>query len=171
MKQKNSDKSAVEIVSTASSANQVEQDKAHQGYHFAEQVGHQLRRAYQRHVAIFQEMIPDSQLTSAQFVVMCAVLEQHSCSLTDITKMTAIDQATVRDIVKRLKARALLAVDHDLSDKRKVLVRLTDQGSQLINEVLPFAARITESTFGELNPAERMALLYLLQKMNKFDQT
>lgn len=170
MKQKNSVTLAAETIPADQPMSQVEADAAHQAYHFSDQVGHQLRRAYQRHVAIFQQMIPDSHLTSAQFVVMCAVLEQTACSLTDIVKVTAIDQATVRDIVKRLKARKLLVVEHDLSDKRKVLVALTEQGSQLIGEVIPFAARITESTFGELNPAERVALLYLLQKMNKFDE-
>ena len=41
------------------------------GYPFTDQIGHLLRRAYQRHVAIFKETVPDSQLTAAQFVVLC----------------------------------------------------------------------------------------------------
>ena len=28
------------------------------GYRFTDQIGHLLRRAYQRHVAIFQETVP-----------------------------------------------------------------------------------------------------------------
>ena len=46
------------------------------GYRFTDQVGHLLRRAYQRHVAIFQETVPDAQLTAAQFVVLCAVRDR-----------------------------------------------------------------------------------------------
>ena len=60
-------------------------------YDFHDQVGHLLRRAYQRHVSIFQEAIPDSDLTAAQFVTLCAVKERQGCSLNDIVKATAID--------------------------------------------------------------------------------
>ena len=139
-------------------------------YHFADQVGHLLRRSFQRHVAIFQRMIPDHQLTSAQFVVMCTVLEHTQCSMSDVVKATAIDQATVRGIVERLKNRELITLAQDSSDKRKVIVSLTEQGKSLVDEMVPFAARITEETFGELNAAERVAMLYLLRKMSALEE-
>lgn len=135
-------------------------------YDFSQQVGHLLRRAYQRHVAIFQQGIPDSQLTAAQFVVLCAVHERSACSLNDIVRATAIDQGTARGVVERLKARGLLEVSHDPDDKRKVLIRATEEGEALVGKMVPFAAGITEATFGELNPAERVAVLFLLQKMS-----
>jgi DNA-binding MarR family transcriptional regulator len=134
-------------------------------YVFSEQVGHLLRRVYQRHVAIFQQNIPDSQLTAAQFVAMCAIQECAPCSLSEIVKATAIDQATVRGIVERLKARALITVTHDAEDKRKLMVALTPAGTRLVSATIPFAHQITESTFGNLNPAERLALMHLLRKM------
>ncbi|ARP79244.1 MarR family transcriptional regulator BpsR [Bordetella genomosp. 6] len=138
-------------------------------YHFSEQVGHLLRRAYQRHVAIFQQTIPDSKLTAAQFVVLCALRDQGACSLVDVVKATAIDQATVRGVIERLKARKLLAVSHDPADRRKVLVTLTSDGRSLVEEMVPFAEQITQSTFGGLNPAERVAIVYLLRKMSDAD--
>ena len=141
-------------------------DATLQGYAFSEQVGHLLRRAYQRHVAIFQQGIPDSKLTAAQFVVMCAVNERGSCSLNDVVRATAIDQGTARGVVERLKARDLLAISHDPDDKRKVVIQATEAGEALVREMVPFAAGITEATFGELNPAERVAVLFLLQKMS-----
>jgi hypothetical protein len=121
-------------------------------YDFHDQIGHLLRRAYQRHVAIFQEAIPDSDLTAAQFVTLCAVREHKACSLNEIVKTTAIDQATIRGVVDRLKARGLV-------------VRATSQGLTLIDRTVPFAKEVTEQTYGELNPAERVALTFLLRKM------
>lgn len=140
------------------------------GYRFSKQVGHFLRRAYQRHVAIFQQTIPDSQLTAAQFVVMCAIQECGACSLSQIVKATAIDQATVRGIIERLKSRELIEISHDETDRRKVLVKLSAAGLALVEQTIPFAQRISEITFGELNPAERVALLYLLRKMGDFEK-
>lgn len=139
-------------------------------YDFTEQVGHLLRRAYQRHVAIFQQTIPDSQLTAAQFVVLCAVNDRQSCSLSEIVRATAIDQATVRGIIERLKTRELIAVSHDPGDRRKVVVTVTPAGLDLIRETVPFAKQISEQTFGGLNPAERVAVTYLLRKMSEFDE-
>jgi len=138
-------------------------------YDFSEQVGHLLRRAYQRHVAVFQQTIPDSQLTAVQFVVLCAVEDAGACSLSEIVKRTAIDQATVRGIIDRLKARHLLVVRHDESDRRKVLVSLTPAGLDLVRTTVPFAFEITEKTFKGFNQAERVALTYLLTKMCNAD--
>lgn len=140
-------------------------------YVFSDQVGHLLRRAYQRHVAIFQQTISDAQLTAAQFVVLCAVRQSDSCSLSEIVKITAIDQATMRGIIERLKARKVIAVSHDANDKRKVLVSLTPAGEAIVNATVPAAFAVSEATFGNLNPAERVAILYLLRKMCGVDGT
>lgn len=134
-------------------------------YDFHDQVGHLLRRAYQRHVSIFQEAIPDSDLTAAQFVTLCAVKERQGCSLNDIVKATAIDQATIRGVVDRLKARALVEVLPDPNDGRKLIVRATATGLALIDRTVPFARQVTERTYGALNPGERVALQFLLRKM------
>lgn len=134
-------------------------------YDFHDQIGHLLRRAYQRHVAIFQDAIPDFDLTAVQFVALCAVKEKQGCSLTDIVKATAIDQATIRGVVDRLKARKLIAVSPDPEDGRKVLIRTTDSGLALIKQTVPHARDVTERTYGSLNPGERIAVQYLLRKM------
>lgn len=134
-------------------------------YVFSDQVGHLLRRAYQRHVAIFQQTISDAQLTAAQFVVLCAVRQFDACSLSEIVKTTAIDQATMRGIIERLKAREVIRVAHDANDKRKVLVSLTPAGEAIVDATVPAALAVSEATFGNLNAAERVAMLYLLRKM------
>ena len=134
-------------------------------YFFDQQIGHLLRRAYQRHTALFQHFIPDSQLTAAQFVVLCFVRDYPGCSLVEIVKATVIDQATVRGVVDRLKQRNLLEVKLDAQDRRKVVINLTPIGSALVAEMEPFAKQITESTYGSLTHAERVALDFLLKKM------
>jgi DNA-binding MarR family transcriptional regulator len=140
------------------------------GYLFSDQIGHLLRRVYQRHTALFQQYIPDSQLTAAQFVVLCSVRDNGASSLADLVKATVIDQATVRGVVDRLKQRELVQVDHDPIDRRKVVINLTPIGQELVAQMEPFAKQITESTYGNLNPAERLALDFLLTKMLNGDE-
>lgn len=145
---------------TASSSKPVQED-----YDVTAQVGHLLRKAYQRHIAVFQQEIPDSQLTAAQFVALCAVRDMRECSLNDIVKRTAIDQATIRGVVERLVARDLVKTEDHKKDARKRVVSLTSVGARLLEETIPHARRATERTFGSFNPGEREAMVFLLRKM------
>lgn len=138
-------------------------------YDVTAQVGHLLRRAFQRHTALFQQEIPAGQLTAAQFAALCAARDLGACSLTDLMQKTAIDQATIRGIVERLANRALVSVEDDKSDGRKRLIALTPAGAALLETTVPLARQVTEQTFGELNVAERVALVFLLRKMCAMD--
>ena len=52
----------------------VEDNPSVEPYRVTDQVGHLLRKAYQRHLAIFQENAVDPSLTSVQFVTLCAAV-------------------------------------------------------------------------------------------------
>lgn len=135
------------------------------GYRFTEQVGHLMRKAYQRHLAIFQENASDPDLTSVQFVTLCALRDNGPSSQAELVKATAIDQATIRGIIERLKARRLIQVTKDVQDGRKVIMSLLPAGEAILDDMYPRAYRISELTVANLNPAERMAFMYLLQKI------
>ncbi|PAU75175.1 MarR family winged helix-turn-helix transcriptional regulator [Halomonas salipaludis] len=139
---------------------------AEQGYDFSQQVGHLLRKAYQRHTAIFQRHSYDKQLTAIQFVTLCTVMERGASSLTEIVNATAIDPATIRGVIKRLKAREWITLTTDPGDQRKVMVVITEAGETLVENMVPIAKQISDQTMSNLNPAERIALLHLLEKMN-----
>ncbi len=135
-------------------------------YKFSEQIGHLLRRAYQRHTSIFKETVPDSQLTAAQFVVLCSVRDHIDCQISDVVSATALDEPTVRGIVERLKWRELLAVAHEPGDSRHMVVSLTPSGSSLVAQTVPIAEQISELTFGEMSEDERATLTSLLRKIS-----
>ena len=134
-------------------------------YVYSEQIGHLLRRTYQQHVALFQHLIPDDQLTLAQFAVLCALFDYGPSSLTDIVARTAVDQATARGVLKRPKTRKLLTVQPDINDRRKTAISLTPAGEELVQTTIPYAQIVSEETFGILNPGERIALTFLLKKV------
>lgn len=138
-------------------------------YRFTEQVGHLLRRAYQRHMAIFKETVPDSQLTASQFVVLCSIRDLGGGEVADIVAATAIDEPSVRGIIERLKWRNLVSVSHEPGDTRHMKVELTQEGTDLIEQTVPFALDISDLTFGELDRSERSTLLALLRRISGID--
>jgi DNA-binding MarR family transcriptional regulator len=93
------------------------------------------------------------------------VRDHGPSSLTELVKATAVDQATIRGIVERLKARELITLEPDPEDRRKVIVGLSADGDRLVQQTVPCAARISELTMSNLNPAEQVAVLFLLRKM------
>lgn len=135
------------------------------GYDVTEQVGHLLRKAYQKHLSIFNELSADSLLTSVQFVTLCVLRDNGDSSQAELVRATAIDQATIRGIVERLKARGLVELKKDSDDGRKVMISLTAEGGALLNSTIPKAYSISEATVKNLNDAERVALTYLLKKL------
>lgn len=139
-------------------------------YLVTEQVGHLLRKAYQRHLAIFQSNASDPDLTSVQFVTLCALHDLGPSSQVELVKATSVDQATIRGVVERLKARGLIDLSRDEADGRKVVISLLPKGDAVLEQMYPQGHLISEKTMGRLNPAERVALLYLLRKIAEEDE-
>lgn len=135
-------------------------------YDVTEQIGHLLRRATQRHTAIFQQHIGDSQLTAIQFVTLCALYDKGPSSQIELVEATAVDQATIRGIINRLKDRGLILISTSLEDKRKVIIGLSSEGKKLIEQTIPRAHHISQLTLEKLNAAEQIAIIYLLKKMS-----
>lgn len=134
-------------------------------YDVTQQVGHLLRKAYQHHLSIFNEMVGELQLTSVQFVTLCILRDLGDCSQAELVRSTAVDQATIRGVVDRLNARNLLELKKDENDARKVVIALTEAGAAALDAMLPKARAISEATVANLNPAERVALGFLLRKI------
>lgn len=135
-------------------------------YDITRQVGHLLRKAYQTHVSIFQSLNNVPQVTPTQFAVLCAVNENGPCSLTVIGRHIVMDLATVRGTIERLSDRGLVSFSRDDADRRQVIAKLTPEGHNVISKMTPTAKAISEATVQRLNPAERVALLYLLTKIS-----
>lgn len=135
-----------------------------ENYDFTEQVGYLLRRAYQRHLAIFQDNTAE-QLTSVQFSTLCALKRLGPSSQAELVTATAVDQATIRGIIGRLKDRNLIMLRKDAVDARKVIVVISDLGLKVLDQMIPRALVISELTVAELNAAERVALTFILRKI------
>ena len=66
------------------------------GYVLEEQAGHLLRRAHQRHSAIFQATIGDDQLTPLQFAALMKLSDVGETSQNLLGRLTAMDAATMQ---------------------------------------------------------------------------
>ena len=133
-------------------------------YNLTDQVGFLLRRANQRHTAIFSEHMAGG-LTPTQFAAMARLLEAGEISQNELGRRTAMDVATIKGVADRLRRRGLLSSRSDPDDQRRVLLRLTDKGLIQLETAIETAREITVKTLEPLTQKERDDLLPLLQKL------
>lgn len=133
-------------------------------YVLEEQVGFLLRQVNQRHTIIFAELMPEG-LTPTQFSAMVKLYERGPCSQNHLGRLTAMDAATIKGVISRLRERGFAGTTPDRNDRRRLLVALSEAGEAVIARALPRAREITERTLSPLTPAERKTLLALLKKL------
>lgn len=134
-------------------------------YALEHQVGHLLRRAHQRHTAIFQDGIGEPQLTPTQFAALVKIKELGPISQNQLGRLTAMDPATIQGVIQRLAARGLIERMPDSNDRRLTLLGLSPKGRNVVQSAIAHAIAITESTLAPLSAAERPVFLALLRKL------
>jgi DNA-binding MarR family transcriptional regulator len=138
---------------------------ASDGYELDVQIGFVLRRAHQRHVAIFADCLSDFSLTPQQFSALAKIRETGGVSQNRLGRMTAMDPATIFGVVQRLSQRGLIERAPDPIDPRSARLTLTAAGMNLIADAVPHAMEATERTLSSLSPTERRELVALLGKL------
>ncbi len=132
-------------------------------YRLDDQVGFLLRRAQQRHLSIFSEHIPD--FTPTQFAAMAKLYETGALSQNELGRQAAMDAATIKGVIDRLRKRGLISTRRDDRDQRRIYLDLTAEGrSQYLVQVAK-AATITAQTVSYLSEAEHAQLVNLLRKL------
>ena len=77
-------------------------------YRLDSSTGHLLRRALQRHQALFQECASGTGLTPPQFAALTKLAELRRVTQNRLGRLVAMDPATAQGVMKRLALRGLL---------------------------------------------------------------
>jgi MarR family transcriptional regulator, lower aerobic nicotinate degradation pathway regulator len=134
------------------------------GYRLEDQVGFYLRRAGQRHAAIFAAHMGD-ELTPTQWAALVKLSELTSVSQNLLGRETAMDAATIKGVVDRLGKRGFIATAPDPGDGRRMLVSITQAGREAVARGIKAARAITAETLEPLDPGEQRQLLDLLRRI------
>ena len=133
-------------------------------YLLEEQVGYLMRLAGQRHATIFQSLAPFV-LTPTQFSALVKLLELGECSQNELGRKTAMDVATIKGVVDRLRQRDLVVVRPDPVDKRRSLISLSQDVRDTAQSLYDAGFEISEQTLLPLDAKEREVFLALLKKL------
>ncbi|MDX3805092.1 MarR family winged helix-turn-helix transcriptional regulator [Bosea thiooxidans] len=136
------------------------------GYVLEEQYGFLLRRAQQRYLPLFQEMMGPGGPTPTQFAALCKLAGGAEISQNHLGRLTAMDPATIKGVIGRLAERGLVERLPDPNDQRRLLIRLTETGHAAMPELFAKAKAITIAALESLSPAEAKQIVALLTRMS-----
>jgi DNA-binding MarR family transcriptional regulator len=104
-------------------------------------------------------------LTVPQLVVLKQVSEDGESPIGRIAKQVSLSQATVTTIVDRLALRGLIRRERDDSDRRRVMIALTDAGAEILERSPAILQEQFLERFAGLESWEQTQMLATLQRI------
>ena len=138
------------------------QDGLH-GYVLEDQIGFRLRLANQRHLEVFAATV--SEVTPTQFATLVKLKAAGVLSQNHLGRLVAMDAATTKGVIDRLRKKGLVDTTPSTSDLRRLDVSLSPAGEEFVAAMIPVARGISAQTTHNLTQREAAQLLALLQKL------
>lgn len=123
--------------------------------------GSLIRRAQQRHVAVWQTVV-SSDISSVQYAALVVLSHNPGASQRELGDGLDLDRSTIADIVSRMVRKGLIARGQSLDDKRRKTLHLTDEGEAQLLALQPGVERVEDVLTGSLEDKEIMELKRLL---------
>ncbi|MEU1216909.1 MarR family winged helix-turn-helix transcriptional regulator [Streptomyces sp. NPDC005791] len=126
--------------------------------------GHLARRLQQAHHLLWNAMV-SQEITSPQFAVLNALTAEPGLDQRTVGERVGLDRSTVAEVITRLLRRELLDKVRDPNDRRRSLLRLTDDGVDTHRRLATLTVRMNHVFLGPLSGDEQQTLLALMHRV------
>lgn len=97
-------------------------------------------------------------LTGPQLIILQSISSHAPVSVTQVSRIASLSQATVTDITKRLEKRGYLTRTRSINDKRKTDIVITEKGTRILEEVPPLLQEKFTRRFSKLENWEQLMI-------------
>ena len=127
--------------------------------------GYLIRRLHQIHVGLFAEACGPENVTAVQFAIL-SVLQKNDClDQLSLSKAVGIDRTSGADVIKRLMRNGLVTREISQSDGRAKVVRITQAGHLLVDEIQPAMESAQDKLMDPLTAHEQVIFMSLLSRL------
>ncbi len=135
-------------------------------FDFTQAPGYLVRRAHQTSMAIFAEELGKYEVTSLQFAIMQALIDDPGSDQITIAQRVALDAATSGSVILRLEERGWVRREASPYDKRRKLLWLTPEGEAQALEMKKPARKVQQRLLASLSDQERELFLAMLKRIS-----
>jgi MarR family transcriptional regulator, lower aerobic nicotinate degradation pathway regulator len=140
-------------------------------FDFTQAPGYLIRRAHQTSMAIFAEELGGFEVTSLQFAILQALVDEPGSDQISIAQRVALDAATSGSVMLRLEERGWLRREPSPTDKRRKLLWLTPEGESQAVAMKKHAKKVQQRLLAALTDDEGKQLVSLLKRVSGIDGT
>lgn len=135
--------------------------------------GHLIRRLNQISTTIFHQRMQAQgyDLTPVQFAAMLTLRANPDIEQAQIAALIAYDRATIGGVIDRLEQKGYISRIISKRDRRARECRLTSQGKQVIEQVIPVVESLQAEILSGLNAEEYQQFIALAHKAVVQDQS
>ena len=109
------------------------------------------------------------QLTITEWRVMAILGRYPDLSANEVAQRSAMDKVAVSRAVARLiEAGRLTREMHD-DDRRRSVLRLSDEGMRIYEQIAPLALAFERQLLGDMTPEERALLFRVLDRLDELE--
>ena len=125
--------------------------------------GHLIRRLHQHSTQVFAAAMAEAgeDLTPVQFAMIDALAAEPDRDQASLARAIGKDRATVGAVAERLEKKGLIARRGSETDRRAILLSLTDSGQTLHGRLAPVVAALQAAILPGLDEAECTAFVAL----------
>jgi MarR family transcriptional regulator, organic hydroperoxide resistance regulator len=117
------------------------------------------------HRGLAGELLRPTGLYPGQEILLMHLLDEDERTQKELIELMGIDASTVTKMVQRLEAAEFVCRTPSESDRRAIIVKLTQSGRSLKVKVENMRAKLNGVTVENLSREEQVQLLQLLQKV------
>ncbi|HEX2922139.1 MAG TPA: MarR family winged helix-turn-helix transcriptional regulator [Bacteroidales bacterium] len=119
-----------------------------------------------------KKLLKDSSLQTVDeySYLICLYHHDKSFTKTELNNMNAMEKTSGNEVIRRLLKSGLVKQQQDKSDKRSLLISITQEGKNEINKIFPGLHKTAVILSGKLLPGEKAALDKSLSSLCDFHQ-
>ena len=135
------------------------------GSSYGEQVLICLRKIMQAISLHSRSLVKQVGLTGPQLIFLKAVAKSEEIAVGEIARAISLSQATVTGILERMVKRGLVSRQRSDRDKRRVLIRITPAGEEILAQAPPLMQGSFLRQLDHLEDWEQAMILSALQRI------
>lgn len=127
--------------------------------------GFLIRRLHQIHLHLFNEETREYNISPVQYSLLTVLDEHGEVDQNTLALKLGLERTSVAEVIPRLVARGLLSRRQNETDKRFKLVKLTEQGKSLLDEMRDAVERAHDRTINPVSPEQQQLLMEIMTKL------
>src|SRR4051812_34311316 len=112
-----------------------------------------------------KEEMTNNKLGITEFSVLEVLYQKGKQTIQQIGNCILVSSGSMTYVIDKLEQRGLLCRNACLDDRRVIHVTLTDDGNELMNDIMPKYNEIVNQMFDSLDSDEAETLVQLLKKV------